>query len=46
VSDAFSHASLVDACRLSRARVAVTPHNDVDAIEAALAAVRKTAPWW
>ena len=38
VSDAFSHASLVDACRLSRARVAVTPHNDVDAIEAALAA--------
>ena len=31
VSDAFSHASLVDACRLSRARVAVTPHNDVDA---------------
>ena len=25
VSDAFSHASLVDACRLSRARVVVTP---------------------
>ncbi len=38
VSDAFSHASLVDACRLSRARVVVTPHNDVDAVEAALAA--------
>lgn len=38
VSDAYSHASLVDACRLSRARVVVAPHNDVDAIEAALAA--------
>ena len=38
ISDALSHASLVDACRLSRARVAVTPHNDVDAVEAALAA--------
>jgi 8-amino-7-oxononanoate synthase len=38
VSDAHSHASLVDACRLSRARVVVTPHRDVDAIDAALAA--------
>ena len=38
ISDAFAHASLVDACRLSRARVIVTPHNDVDAVEAALAA--------
>ena len=37
VSDAASHASLVDACRLSRARIAVTPHRDVDAVEAALA---------
>jgi 8-amino-7-oxononanoate synthase len=37
VSDAYSHASLVDACRLSRARVVVTPHCDVDAVEAALA---------
>ena len=37
VSDACSHASLVDACRLSRARVVVTPHRDVDAVEAALA---------
>jgi 8-amino-7-oxononanoate synthase len=37
VSDAYSHASLVDACRLSRARVVVTPHNDVDAVAAALA---------
>jgi 8-amino-7-oxononanoate synthase len=37
VSDAHSHASLVDACRLSRARVVVTPHRDVDAVDAALA---------
>lgn len=38
VSDAASHASLVDACRLSRARVVVAPHRDVVAVEAALAA--------
>lgn len=37
VSDAASHASLIDACRLSRARVVVTPHCDVDAVAAALA---------
>src|SRR6201996_3324348 len=37
VSDAHSHASLVDACRLSRARVVVTPHRDVGAVDAALA---------
>ncbi|CAJ1504240.1 8-amino-7-oxononanoate synthase [[Mycobacterium] burgundiense] len=36
VSDALTHASLVDACRLSRARVVVTPHRDVAAVEAAL----------
>ena len=38
VSDAANHASLVDACRLSRARVAVVPHGDVAAVDAALAA--------
>ena len=37
VSDAGSHASLVDACRLSRARVEVTPRGDVEAVERALA---------
>lgn len=37
VSDAAVHASLVDACRLSRARVVVTPHRDPDAVAAALA---------
>jgi 8-amino-7-oxononanoate synthase len=36
VSDAHVHASLVDACRLSRSPVTVVPHNDVDAVEAAL----------
>ena len=36
VSDAHSHASLVDACRLARARVVVTPHRDVSAVDAAL----------
>ena len=29
VSDAHVHASLVDAARLTRAEVAVVPHNDV-----------------
>ena len=37
VSDAHIHASLVDACRLSRARVEVVPHRDVAAVDAALA---------
>jgi 8-amino-7-oxononanoate synthase len=37
VSDAANHASLVDACRLSRARTVVVPHDDPDAVDAALA---------
>jgi 8-amino-7-oxononanoate synthase len=37
VSDAHIHASLIDAVRLSRAEVVVGPHNDVEAVEAALA---------
>jgi 8-amino-7-oxononanoate synthase len=37
VSDAANHASLVDACRLSRSRVVVTPHADLTAVDAALA---------
>ncbi|MFI6165849.1 8-amino-7-oxononanoate synthase [Nocardia sp. NPDC051052] len=38
VSDAGSHASLVDACRLSRARVEVAAHGDADAVDRLLAA--------
>lgn len=37
VSDSVNHASLVDACRLSRARVVVVPSGDVAAVGAALA---------
>src|SRR5581483_6714146 len=37
VSDAHCHASIVDACRLSRARVVVAAHRDVDAVETTLA---------
>lgn len=37
VSDAHVHASLVDACRLARhGGLVVTPHNDVEAVAAAL----------
>jgi len=37
VSDAHVHASLVDACRLSRGTLAVVGHNDLAAVEARLA---------
>jgi 8-amino-7-oxononanoate synthase len=37
VSDAHIHASLVDAVRLSRARLEVVPHSDVAAVRSALA---------
>ncbi len=43
VSDAHVHASLVDACRLSRGRVQVVPHGDVAAVDAALGA--RTEPY-
>ena len=33
VSDAHVHASMIDGCRLARARVEVAPHGDVDAVE-------------
>jgi 8-amino-7-oxononanoate synthase len=38
VSDAHVHASMIDACRLSRGTVTVVPHNDVGAVERFLAA--------
>ncbi|MGW1740989.1 8-amino-7-oxononanoate synthase [Nocardia sp. NPDC001965] len=37
VSDAGCHASLVDACRLSRARVEIAPHRDIGAVQRLLA---------
>ncbi len=37
VSDAHIHASLVDAVRLSRARLEVVPHSDLEAVRRALA---------
>jgi 8-amino-7-oxononanoate synthase len=37
VSDGANHASLIDACRLSRARVQVVAHNDVVGVDEALA---------
>jgi 8-amino-7-oxononanoate synthase len=37
ISDQVNHASIVDACRLSRSRVVITAHRDVGAVEVALA---------
>ncbi|WP_410173598.1 8-amino-7-oxononanoate synthase [Frankia nepalensis] len=37
VSDERNHASIVDACRLSRAEVAIVPHLDLAAVDEALA---------
>ncbi|WP_218905283.1 8-amino-7-oxononanoate synthase [Actinomadura luteofluorescens] len=37
VSDQVNHASIVDACRLSRSRVVIVPHRDAAAAERALA---------
>jgi 8-amino-7-oxononanoate synthase len=38
VSDALNHASLIDGARLSRARIAITPHRDLEAVARALRA--------
>ena len=46
VSDALNHASIVDGCRLARARVVVTPHLELAAVEAALRQHTGSAPAW
>ena len=46
VSDALNHASIVDGCRLAKARVVVTPHLELEAVEAALRQHRGSAPAW
>lgn len=46
VSDALNHASIVDGCRLSRARIAVVPHLDVGAVERALEGAASARRRW
>lgn len=45
VSDALNHASIIDGARLSKARVAVVPHLDLDAIDRTLAGRREARAW-
>jgi len=46
VSDRLNHASIIDGCRLGRAEVVVTPHLDLSAVEAALAAGSAASARW
>ena len=45
VSDERNHASLVDGCRLSRARIVVTPHLDVPSVRRALESASEANRW-
>ena len=46
VSDALNHASIIDGCRLSGARVVVVPHGDPTAVDRALSAGRDARCRW
>jgi 8-amino-7-oxononanoate synthase len=46
VSDALNHASIIDGCRLSGAKVVVVPHADAGAVEAALAKEGRARRRW
>ena len=45
VSDEHNHASLIDGIRLSRVRPTIVPHNDLAAVDAALAAASGRRSW-
>jgi 8-amino-7-oxononanoate synthase len=45
-SDSLNHASLIDGCRLARARVEIVPHRDVDALARLLRRHPKGACGW
>jgi len=46
VSDALNHASIIDGCRLSGARVRVVPHLDTAAVELALTEAKDARRRW
>lgn len=46
VSDRLNHASIVDGCRLARAKLVVTPHLELSAVEVALRSRSSKAPAW
>jgi 8-amino-7-oxononanoate synthase len=46
VSDELNHASIVDGCRLARAKVVVAPHLSLEAVEQALAQHRGAGQAW
>lgn len=46
ISDALNHASIIDGCRLSGARICVVPHLDSSAIERALGASASAERRW